>query len=241
MRVGEEPIDPAVMVVVPVAPGPLRRLTDVDPGRDDVDDALDELFGAPDDRGPGVADAVLVIGGAGAVVAGQLAELPTAVTVVGALAAALGVILPARSIWRGMSSRRRSRRIGSIVRDGVLMRTDHEQLARIVAGHDRLTALAGDGERADRVRSVAHVAAYEVAVLLEARVPVTAAEREYVAARVAGLEAVAVALTDPALRPADEAERRARVEARHEVEAISGASALTEAADLLRDLRDGRG
>jgi hypothetical protein len=238
---GDDSFDPSLVVVVPGRPGPLRRLDDAERGRDDVDDVLDDLFGEPDGRGPGIADAVLVAGGAGVAAVGVLASFPTAITVAGVAAAGLGLSLPVRSAWRRAAAQRRTRRVAAVVGDGMLLRTDDEPLLRLVAAHEQIERVAGAGEQAERARSVAHGAAHEVASLLEGRLPATAAEREYVTARVLALEELAAELADPSLPPADHRERQAVVEARREIEAIAGDSSVADAADLLRDLRRRRG
>jgi hypothetical protein len=236
----DEPFDPTILVVVPTRPGALRRLDDANRGRDDVDDVLDDLFGEPDQRGPGIADAVLVAGGAGVAAVGQLASWPTPVTVVGIAAAALGLVLPARSAWRRAGATRRTRRLAAVVGNGMLLRTDDDLLSRLVAAHDRIEQQVETSRDAERARSVAHAAAYEVASLLEGRLPVTAAEREYVAARTAALDEVAALLADPGLPPEDHRTRQAIVDARQEVEQIAGGSSVTDAAELLRELRERR-
>lgn len=240
MQPRDDSFDPSIVVVVPTRPGPLRRLDDANRGRDDVDDVLDDLFGEPDQRGPGIADAVLVAGGAGLAAAGQLASLPTVITVIGIAAAALGLVLPARSAWRRAGVSRRTRRLAAVVGNGMLLRTDDELLQQLVAAHDRIEQRVQTGRDTERARSVAHAAAYEVASLLEGRLPATAAEREYVAARTVALENVAALLADPNLPPDDHGSRQAMVEARREVEAITGDSSVTDAADLLRELRERR-
>ena len=73
--------DPSSVVIVPSRPGPLESLGGSERNRDEVDELLDDMFGEPDERGPGVADAVLVVGGAGAVVGGLAASLPGVVVV----------------------------------------------------------------------------------------------------------------------------------------------------------------
>jgi hypothetical protein len=233
--------DPSIVVVVPTRPGPLRRLDDAERGRDDVDDVLDDLFGAPDQRGPGIADAVLVAGGAGLAAVGQIASWPLAVTVIGIVAAALGLVLPARSAWRRAGAARRTRRLAAVVGNGMLLRIDHDALRRLVAAHDRIEQGLDPGRDAERARSVAHAAAYEVASLLEGRLPATAAEHEYVAARAVALEEIAATLADPNVALDDQRARQAMVEARREVEEIAGGSSVTDAADLVRELRERRG
>lgn len=101
-------VDLQASVVVPARPGPLVALRDLDRGRDDLDELIDEVFVESDDRGPGPVDAVLVVGGAGAIIAGRAASLPTVVTVCGAVAVALGAVLPVRSLWRSGGPARRT-------------------------------------------------------------------------------------------------------------------------------------
>src|SRR4051812_6983339 len=104
-----------MLVVVPARPGAVTRLGDVGGRRDDLDELLDDVFGEPDDRGPGPVDAVLLVGGAAAIVVGSVTSAPAAVTVVGAIAAALGAVLPARALWRRVADGGRSRRLRALV------------------------------------------------------------------------------------------------------------------------------
>lgn len=53
------------IVVVPPEPGAVRPLPDGRKERDDVDEVVDELLGAADDRPPGPVDALLVLSGGG--------------------------------------------------------------------------------------------------------------------------------------------------------------------------------
>ncbi|MGB8861932.1 MAG: hypothetical protein WCC60_21935, partial [Ilumatobacteraceae bacterium] len=113
-------LDLRAAVIVPARPGPLVRLRDLERGRDELDELLDDVFGEPDDRGPGPVDAVLVVGGLGAIIGGQAASLPTAVTVCGAAAVGLGAVLPLRSLWRRVGSARRASRLQLLLGDGAL-------------------------------------------------------------------------------------------------------------------------
>src|SRR6187431_1809141 len=92
-------LDPVAMVVVPRRPGPLRQLDGGDRAPDELDAVLDDLFGAPDTRGPSLTDAVLVGGGLAVAVAGAVLGSRPAV-VVGLVALALGLVLPARAAWQ---------------------------------------------------------------------------------------------------------------------------------------------
>jgi hypothetical protein len=231
-------LDVGSMVVVPKRAAPLLRLSDVDRGRDETDDLLDDLFGEVDDRGPGPVDAVLVVGGSAAVAAGLAVALPVVVTVGGVAAVGLGAVLPLRSLWRRVGSARRSRRRRSLLGDGALLRTDHPSVVHLLAAHQRLLtvsdALAASPRR--RVHDIAHGAVLEVASLLGGRVPGTEAEVDYVAARTRALGELAQVVADPRVGDGEAEKRRALVEARSEIEQLAGGSSLTDASDLAREL-----
>lgn len=224
-------------VIVPARPGPLIRLQDAILSRDEIDDALDDLFGEPDDRGPGPVDAVLVAGGVGAIIAAQAASLPTMVTVGGAIAVTLGAVLPLRSLARRVTAARRARRLRSLLGEGALLRADHPSVQRLITVHSRVlsasAALAAAPQA--RVHGVAHDALLEVASLLAGRPP-SGAEVGYVDARTDALEQLEVAINDPRARDGEADHRQAMVEARHEVEQLAGDSSLTEASRLSREL-----
>jgi hypothetical protein len=233
-------VDLRAAVIVPARPGPLVRLRDVERGRDEIDELLDDVFGEPDDRGPGPVDAVLVAGGLGAIIGGQATSLPTVVTVCGAVAFGLGAVLPLRSLWRRVGSARRSRRRRSLLGDGVLLRTDHTSIKQLLAAHERLLGAAAPLAAAPRARvhDVAHAALIEVASLLGGRPPGAQVEVDYVAARTHALEGLAATVADPRVGDGETDRRRALVEARHEVEQLAGSSSLTDASDLSRELLD---
>lgn len=225
-------------MVVPAHPGPVVRLQDLERGRDEIDVLLDDVFGEPDDRGPGPFDAVLVMGGLGAIVGGQVASLPAVVTVCGAAAVGLGAILPLRSLSRRIASARRARRFRSVLGDGVLLRTDHQTVEQLLGAHRQLLSVTPQLAAAprERVRAVAHDALVEVASLLGGRSPGAQAEVDYVVARCRALADLAATIADPRVGDGESDRRRAFVEARHEVEQLSGSSSLTEASGLAREL-----
>ena len=231
-------VDLRVAVIVPARPGPLVRLEDVEGGRDELEDVLDDIFGKPDDHGPSAADAVLVVGGVGAIIGSQAASLPTIVTLCGAAAVALGAVLPLRSLWRRLGSARRASRLRSLLGDGVLLRTDHASLEQLLAAHHRLLSLTGPLAPAPRARvhDIAHSALLEVASLLGGRVPGAAEEIDYVSARSRALESLVATVTDPRVGDGEADRRRALVDARREVEQLTGSSSLTDASDLAREL-----
>jgi hypothetical protein len=230
--------DLSALVVVPARPGPVVRLADAAATPDDIDGVLDELFGEEDERGPGAVDAVLVTGGVGAIVAAQVVDWPTIVTVLGALAAVLGAILPVRAVARRLGEGRRGARVRAVIGDGHLLRRDHPATERLLREHDavieRATRLVEPART--RVLSVAHASLTEVATLLVGRSPTTDEERAYVAARSDALRELAATLADPRVGDADAERRRAVAQARQEVEEISGASSVLDAEAIRWDL-----
>jgi hypothetical protein len=225
-------------VVVPARTGPLVPLRDLERGRDELDELIDDVFGESDDRGPGPVDAVLVVGGIGAIIAGQAASLPVAVTVCGSAAVALGAVLPLRSLWRKGGSERRASRLQSLLGDGSLLRTDHPSVERLLAAHQRLLNVSSPLATTprERVHDVAHAALLEVASLLGGRSPGPQVELDYIAARTRALKDLAATVTDPRVGDGETDRRRALVEARHEVEQLAGSSSLTNASELSREL-----
>lgn len=238
-KVDGHELDVTLMVVVPAAPGPLRPLADANDQRDEVDELLDDVFGQPDAGGAGPLDAALLIGGATAVIAGLTSIAPTAVLVVGLIAFCLGAVLPLRSAWRAVLAARRTRRLESMIGDGVLMSIDHPSLVALVAAYDRCTEaqVTSTGVAAT---AAAHAVIIEVATLLGGGRPSDPADVRYVTERAEALDELATALNASSSADVDRARRAAVVQARAEVDRIDGRSALTDAAVLARQLREAR-
>jgi hypothetical protein len=223
-------------VVVPARPGSIVPLASLERGRSDIDEALDDLFGEPDERGPGLADAVLLVGGVVAASTGLIAGSPFLV-VVGAGAVALGLILPLRSLWRRVVSLRHTAALHRMIGDGALLRVGNPAIDRLVGAHSQVVAI-GSLDEHDRARAatVAHAALREVATLLDGRVPLAAAELEYIATRTNALEALARVLRQTPDSRGDRDRRNALLEARREVEDLTGSSSVAEAAALVAEL-----
>lgn len=225
-------------VVVPMRPGALVRMRDLEHSRDEIDDVLDDVFGTPDDRGPGIADAVLLAGGLGAVVVGQAGSAGTGVTLAGVAAVALGAVLPIRSGWRRIRSARRSRRLASFLGDGKLLRVDSRLVAQLLEAHEGVLGAASGLATTERASAheVAHSAVLEVASVLDGRLPIGPKETEYVSARIDALNLLKSAIVDPRTGDGEARKRQSLVEAREEVERLAGGSSLTDAAELARQL-----
>jgi hypothetical protein len=213
-------------IVVPPVPGPLVRPGGPRRERDDLDDVIDELF--PDtDEPPGWFDAGL-LAGAGALVAWALAGGPGWALVVGLACLALGVVLPARWLWR------RAQRS-----PGLALPTGDAAVARLVAAYDQLDELVAGA--ADPARIAAHGAVAEVATLLDGCGVSSEVEREYVLARTAAIEDLAAALRQHP-RPTDPGRLDPTLvaRARNELDALTDGGSLARLADLTAEARDGR-
>lgn len=226
MAGGQGGDDEGAVVFVPAAPGRLVR-----PGRhssDGLDDLIDELL--PDtDEGPGATDVALLAGGAAVIAWTVFGSPPAVATVAGVGALGLGSILPLRSAWRWLSGRRRARH--------ARLRIDDAGVARLVAAYE---ALDGVPATTAEARAAAHGALLEVASLLDGRTPASDAERRYVGARVTAVEALVAALLEleaagPAAGGAPAPELV--VQAREELDALGGVSALSRLDDVTAEVR----
>ncbi|MEO6126274.1 MAG: hypothetical protein ABIR32_21450 [Ilumatobacteraceae bacterium] len=211
----------ARFVVVPTAPGGALTPFVQDRQRDDVDGLFDDLLGEDTTDGPGVADLLLFTAGVVAVVWGTWIST-TSVVVVGAIVGLLGVVLPLRSLGRRMRARRSTAALAFARTTSGLLVLDAGPTARLAMGYGRLldsTTPSNTG-----AREAALAALREVASLLDGRPPNGLAEVEYIDARSAALERLADAMASRA--PVDET--RAVIEARNELDAISGSGSLAQ-------------
>ena len=216
-------------IVVPHAPGPLVRPDLPRRDRDELDEVIDELF--PDsDEPPGWFDAGL-LAAAVALVGWALAGGPGWALVVGLGSLTLGVVLPARWLWRRA---RRAREIGRSV--GVPLPDDDPAVARLVQAYDELGELvSGD---ADPARVAAHGAVLEVATLLDGRPADSAAEREYVANRASALEDLVGALRSrPRVTEPGHLDPSLVAQARDELDALTDGGALGRLTELIARAR----
>src|SRR5262245_20412121 len=129
------------LVVVPRRPGALIKPPDKR-RRDDLDEVLDELFGEPTREGPGPFDAALVVGGVLLGATAWLGWLPRGLGVLGACAAGLGLILPARSLWQRLARRRAGRRLRGTLEQGLPLGLGHGEVRRLTAAYERIVAAA---------------------------------------------------------------------------------------------------
>jgi len=212
---------PGQLVVVPTTPGGALTPFVQAALRDDTDGLFDDLLGADTTDGPGVTDVILFTGGVIAVVWGTWVS-STAVVVVGAIVGLLGVVLPLRSLGRRMRARRSTAALTRARATSGLLALDAGPTARLATEYGRVldcTSAADVG-----AREAALAALREVASLLDGRLPNGPAEAEYVDARSAALGRLADAMANRT--PVDET--RAVIQAREELDAISGSGSLTQ-------------
>jgi hypothetical protein len=236
---------PPALVVVPRRPGPLIVPPTDERRRDDLDDVLDELFGEPTKEGPGPFDVVLVVGGLLLGAASLLGWLPHGVGALGAVAAALGLVLPVRSLWQRLTRRRAVRRLRATLDQGLPLDLGHDVVRRLADAYERVVlATRRPGvDLSEEALEAAHLALTEVAGLLRGRPPEGPAEEEYVRARVAAILGLARRLE--AAAPAADAEddgdapllRDSAVRALEDFEERTGWSSLTRI-ELVRDQLD---
>lgn len=216
------------MVVVPNRPGRLIRV-DGRSGRprDEFDDVIDELL--PDtDEGPGWFDTALVAVGAALIAWSVIGTGPTLVLVLGVIAALLGCILPARSLLRRLSRRRRS----AVLAQGHPMQVSDPVMDRLTRAYNDLCTVLPTVSDAASPLAAAHSAVVEVATLLNGRSPESAAERDYAAQRATAIEALTEALRHP-----DHPSAEAMLRAREELDPIGGYNSLTRLGELTAELR----
>ena len=219
------------LIVVPPVPGPLVRPDQPRRDRDELDEVIDELF--PDsDEPPGWFDAGL-LAAAAALIGWALAGGPGWALVVGLGCLALGVVLPARWLWRRARTARSARHAAGVPLPPL---GDDPAVARLVQAYDSLGELVSDD--ADPARIAAHGAVLEVATLLAGRPAGSAAEREYVTTRAAALEDLTGALRSrPLATGADRLDPTLVAQARDELDALTGGGSLGRLTDLIAEAR----
>ncbi len=240
-------------VVVPPQPAPVVPLHSPDArrhrGRDDLDELIDELLPDVDD-GPGWADVTLIIAGAALLAWVAVGSGPSAALVGGLVAIGLGCVLPARSLWRAAGRHRERRRRRALLASGMRLDVTSDASGRLVAAYEALLVRSArvDPDVAGAAIAAAHGALVEVASLLAGRVPAPGRERDYVEQRASAVERLASALGDPAVPPdsaepyAEPSPAAAVVEARDELDSMTGTSTVTRLEELAAEAqaRDGR-
>jgi hypothetical protein len=223
-----EPFVPQFLVV-PDQPGVAFVALTAGSERDEVDSIVDELFGEDTTDGPGVADVVLFTVGLAVVVWGLLVS-SNGLVIVGAIIGSLGIVLPVRSAARRLRARRSS---AAHVRPLVLDVSSSIN-ARLAESYASVLDAATSEDTA--TMHVALLAVHEVATLLDGHPPTGAAEFEYVTARADALASLAESLRARPVR-ATRPDNAAQIEARNEIDALTGTGALAQIESLIEDHR----
>ena len=242
-----EPSDPprldaiGHLVVVPRTTGPLTDVDATGRSADELDAAIDEVFGETTDERPGSFDAALVVGGGSVAAWALLTSAQGPLLFLGIVTALLGVALPARSLARAGRRRRQMSKRRRAIGDGLPLDATHPATEALVAAYASCLQAAGEPgvPHADEAADAAHLAVVEVASLLAGRRPVAAAETEYVEKRTKAIRHLTLQLqrahrtwvearmdTSIHATPADRQWATAVTQAREELESTTGLGSL---------------
>jgi len=230
------------LVVVPRVAGPLVDVDAMPAGpADELDAAIDDLFGPSTDESAGPVDAALILGGVGLAGWSLVTGAPGAVLALGIGAALLGIALPAHAVATSARSRRRASARGHAIGDGLALDASDptvRSLADAYAACVAATTAPGLPYARDAAEA-AHLAVVEVASLLGGGRPVADAEIDYVQKRTEAIGLLTRRLRRSHRRrvearldasihrlPADHGRATALTEARVELEAATGLSSL---------------
>jgi hypothetical protein len=240
-------------VVVPRSPGPLVHLRRNGPsGDDDIDVAMDELFGDITDEQPGRFDIALLVIGLALIVWWWASASTGPGLVLGSISIVLGLALPARNVIRGANRRWIGAQHRRTMARGYPLDVSDRNVARLVAAYERVlkqVPASRSGQAAESLE-IAHSALIEVASLLGRSRPTAKAEIDYVKKRAQAVGALAAALRDSestrtkarlheALQDTEERERwkSAVAEAREQLDASSGLGSLAQLEALTGRIR----
>lgn len=183
---GAEDAPDRQLVVVPRQPGPLRSLDTVShaPG-DDLDQVIDEVFGPPDNDGPGLFDVGLVVVGAALIAWSWISGGTGPWFAIGIVAVILGIALPARALIQAARERRAAGRRRHAMQAGSVLDLSDPGVGTLAGSYDALqhaAVLPGVTVGREAI-DAGHAALLEVASLLGGRPPLTDDERAYVERR----------------------------------------------------------
>ncbi len=181
------------MVIVPRRPGLLREFQ-AKPGRprDELDEFIDELFGATTDEKPGPFDAGLIIVGlvlaAWAVILGG----PSIALWFGIASFVLGLALPVRAALRRYGWSRSGGLRRRIIDGGLLLDASHPATVGLIDAYAHLIQMSCLQGTGDPKRAVAagHRAIIEVATDLDGQAPGSPTKIRFVAMRREAIEAL---------------------------------------------------
>lgn len=224
-------------VVVPRTPGPLRYLRRTKRADDDdIDAAIDELFGDITNEEPGRFDLALLLIGVGLIAWWATSAATGPGLVLGVISIVLGLAIPTRNAIRVANRRWTRMKDGRVMRQGYPLDAGDPNVARLVDAYEHVVRLADRQllPQWEEALGAAHRAVVETASLLGTSRPSAGPDTEYVRKRARAIRALTKALK-ASLASADR-DRDARDDARDDDEAASRerwTSAVAEARDQL--------
>jgi len=239
------------MVVVARRPALLRE-QDGSPQRprDELDDFIDDLFGATTDEKPGRFDVGLVVIGLALLVWASILGGPGSALWFGFAAILLGLALPVRSAVRRFGRSRTGSLRRRILDGGLLLDATHPATVTLIDAYAHLiqvSCLQGTGDPKQAV-SAGHMAVVEVATYLDGEPPATPAKVRFVTIRTDAIEALTrrmlrshdrwaakTAIYEPAVDPTEDGQ--AATSQWESLNALTRSGALAELDKLDHQLR----
>ena len=178
------------VVIVPRRPGLLREYQTTQRPRDELDEFIDELFGAATEEKPGRFDLLLVITGAVLIAWASLLDGPAPALWFGIGAVVLGLALPVRAALRMYGLNRSGGLRRRILDGGTLLDASHPATVALIDAYGRLiqmSCLQGTGDP-QRAVTAGHMAVVEVAKGLDGQPPASPAKVRFVAVRTEAIE-----------------------------------------------------
>jgi hypothetical protein len=244
------------LFVVPRLPGPLRPLSRAPRPEDDLDAAIDDLFGESTTERPGPFDLALLAIGVGLFVWAIVAH-PDGIVLVGGIATlVLGSVLPLRSLGRVMRARRAQRKRRRAQQRAYVIDASAPATTGLVHAYQALFDAADQPGvlLADDARSAAHGAVVECASLLDGAPPSADAQVDYINKRTEAIQRLTKELTRQharfqtaahadaeATRRDAEARATAVTQARNELESADRSDSLHELDVLTAQFKDDDG
>jgi hypothetical protein len=214
-------------VIVPRRPSLLREHeTARQRPRDELDDFIDDLFGATIEEKPGRFDALLVSLGLLLITWVAVLDGPTLALWVGIGAIVLGLALPIRAVLRRYGSARTGGLRRRILDGGQLLDASHPATVALIDAYAHLIQMSCLQGTGDPKRAVAagHMAVAEVATYLDGRPPESPAKVRFVTVRTEGIQA----LTRQMLRSHDRWAARTAIEQPSQGEARSDSTTTSQ-------------
>lgn len=189
---GPDTIGARRMVIVPRRPGLLREYQTRQRPRDELDEFIDDLFGATTDEKPGRFDVALVVIGLVLVAWAGLLGGPAPALWFGIAAVVLGLALPVRAALRKYGFGRSDGLRRRILDGGLLLDASHPATVALIDAYSQLiqmSCIQGTGDP-KRAVTAGHLAVVEVAKGLDGQPPASPAKVHFVGVRTEAIQAL---------------------------------------------------